>query len=502
MKAVFLIMMILCASVIHAQTMIDVTKWGADPTGKEDALPAIQKAIDAASPNQKTIFFFPRGIYQIGSFTKTSYSLENYSIKMHDNLEFRGEGNVSVIRLADHIFEGNNPDNNAHLFFGKNLKHITFSQLCIDLNGTSNTPAENVKKNHSAIFITHGQDVTIQQLKIMNAAGTNMINIKGNGSGLAITGSTFLNELKVQQANCYQYDFSFLYSEWDHTSINNCVIELQKDTTGSCTKVRPYNGGIEIHGSDSYVTNCSISNCFPGIYIASTGKRMKQVVVSDNKLMHCTKGISFWLEYPMDSIFIKNNYISIQSEKLEHFRFCAGIEAPNGNAKTYNKTLANAASIEHLIISKNKIESAPSAENASGIILHSLKHAVIKNNHINGINRGIVLLGSQWGTSDCLLQKNIIEVATDRYIIDKQQSCPILLSDLYPVADSGKCSFDNIDINNNLLTFKNKVTLPVKPCIALVEMPEHCRQHIPSICHFRNNFIQHKKASVCWNFLQ
>ena len=488
------------------QTMLNVVDFGADPKGIVDALPYIQNAIDKAKPYEKTILYFPQGNYLIGSFTKTAYALENYCIRLHDNLEFKGAGEKTIIQLADGLFQGMDPNNNAHLFYGKNIKHVAFSNFSIDMNGVHNAPGEGVKKNHAAIFITHGQNVSLNRINIFNAAGTNMVNIKGNGSGLSIIQSVFSNQMKVQQANCHQYDFSFLYSEWEHTTIKSCTISFEKDTTSGCAKVRLYNGGIEIHGSNSSVANCSISGCFPGIYISSTGKPMKAVTIRDNEMLCCTKGISFWLEYPMDSILIINNTINIQSENLEHFRSCVGIEIPNGNAKVYNNVLANAAPISHLTISRNSITVAPNATNASGIILHSVHESNINNNRLQDVNRyGIALLGSKWQTKNCAILQNVINTSTKNYALDKNKFCPILISDTYSNSEAIAYSFHNIDINSNQLIFGNKnaaASIPEKACILLMEIPQKWRKNIKSMIRFNKNRIIKSNAAVCWEWLK
>jgi hypothetical protein len=475
---------------LYAQTIHNVVDWGADPNGNSDAVPAIQKAIDAADPKQKTIIYFPKGKYLIASYFKTINSLENYCIKLHSNLEIRGEGGKSILFLADHLFEGSDSTQNAHLFYGRQVQEVGFKQFSMNLNGAKNAPGVGVKKNHAAIFVTHGKKVYLQNLQILNSAGTNMVNIKGNGNFLQIDNCVFKNEMKVQQNNCHQYDFSFVYSEWDSTYINRCEIMLEKDTAYICEKQRPYNGGIEIHGSDSRVSDCIVSNCFPGMYIASTGKKMKNVVVMNNKFIGCTKGISFWLEHPMDSITINKNTITIQSEKQEHFRYCTGIEVPNGNASDHNKILANASPIHHLTITHNMIKALPNAENASGIILHSIHDSKMGHNTLLGMNRfGIALLGSQWGSSNSLIFQNNIWIDIDRKNM-KEQIRPIYFFDKSMGDSALKCGFNKIKLFRNTVYLPKKkkgIAATLKSGFVLVDTPDKCKTK-PNQCV---EFINH-----------
>lgn len=506
MKLICLLTFSLFFKVLFAQNIQNVVVWGADPTGKIDAVPAIQKAINAADPKQKNIIYFPPGKYLIASFTQTPNYLENYCLRMHHNLEFRGEGEKSIISLAKHIFKGNDSLNNAHLFYGREIQNVAFIKLHIDLNGAENTPAEGVKKNHAAIFVTHGRNVSLEKIKIINAAGTNMVNIKGRGSLLNIQDCLFKNEAIIQKVNCNQYDFSFVYSEWDSTFINKSKIVLQKDVAGICKKQRPYNGGIEIHGSDSWVKNCSISNCFPGMYIASTGKAMKNVIVSNNHFSSCTKGISFWLEYPMDSITIRKNTIGIVSERLEHFRFCTGIEVPNGNASNYNSTLANAASIKNLFVFDNIISASISAENASGIMLHSIQQSKIERNKIKGVNRyGIVLLGSKWGSSFSSISQNEIHILSENRRSTKQSTAyPIFVSDNFKQNGMRNCSFKKISVYNNAYVHKGEksnTTNEEPPCSIMIEIPEKCKQNINECIEIGQQRNNGSKDHICRKYL-
>lgn len=51
------------------------------------------------------IIYFPAGIYYIASYTTTSNYLKNFCLLLHSNLDIMVDGDQTVIRLADHIFD-------------------------------------------------------------------------------------------------------------------------------------------------------------------------------------------------------------------------------------------------------------------------------------------------------------------------------------------------------------------------------------------------------------
>jgi len=403
--SIILLFLSICAS---SKNALNVKDFGAKGDGIADDTRAIQAAIDKAPPGSMTTIYFPDGIYNIASYTKTPNYLENYSLLLHSNLNIKGNEGKTVIRVANHIFDKSDTSANAHLFLGLIVENISFSNLIIDLNGANNLVPLNVMKNHSAIFLAQGGNCYIHDVTIKNCSGTNMLNIMGHGNKLLIENCKFLNGgnyVGVPEPNKNQVDFSFVYSEWDSTIFKNNIIKQENIDIG----LGKNSGGVELHGSFSSATNSYFEGCLPAIYISSDTKRVtKNVLVQNNQILNCVAGIIFWLGEPMRDITIKDNEITLTHSRSPIYIMASGILVPNGNLKEYNSHFANGAPITNLQIENNTIKADSMSTLSAGIVLHSLHDSYVENNTITGMNYGgIVLTGSKWGTDSLIVRGNI-----------------------------------------------------------------------------------------------
>ena len=395
---------------IFGETKLNVKNYGAKGDGLMDDTKAIQSTINAASPLTKTTIYFPAGTYKIGSYTTTRNYLENYCLFLHSNIDIEGEGDQTIIFLSDHIFDKRDTSANAHLFYGYKIQNISFSNLVIDMNGSNNLVPQKIIKNYSAIFTSYGNNYYIHDIAIRNCSGTNMINIMSKGRGLIIENCKFINGgnyVGNPFPNTGQYDYSFIYTEWDSTEVQNNIIEQQNIDIA----LQNYTGGIELHGSNTSAIANTIKGCWPAIYISSSNNSaMQNVLVQNNDIIDCVTGISFWIVQPMSNIFIYNNQIKLTTTRSSKLKLCAGIYVPNGNVKEYSKKMANAAPINNLEINGNTITANSMQMLSAGMVLHSLRNSLIQNNIITGMNYGgIVLTGSKWGTNSLLISKNIFK---------------------------------------------------------------------------------------------
>ena len=97
-KGLAINLMILILSIgANAESILNVRDFGAKGDGTTDDTKAIQSAINNASPILMTTIYFPKGIYNIASYTTTTNFLENYCLKLHSNLSIKGDGDGSII---------------------------------------------------------------------------------------------------------------------------------------------------------------------------------------------------------------------------------------------------------------------------------------------------------------------------------------------------------------------------------------------------------------------
>ena len=440
--------------------VINVKKLGAKGDGKTDDTKAIQAAINAATGYTPNTIYFPKGIYIIRSYTITKNYLENYFLLIHSNLTFKGEGTASIIRLGDHLFDKKDTSATAQLFFGSNISTITFSNLQIDMNGGKNLCPTGYIKNQRAIFINHGCDVKIEKMIIKNNSGRNMVMIAGSGKRLMIQNCTFLNGghyVGIKEENKNQVDFSFLYSEWDFTSVINNHIEQQDIDIA----LSGYTGGIEIHGSYCYAAKNKIIGCYPGFFVSSSWHNMEQTIIENNQIEKCMRGISFWVNFPMSNISILNNSITLTYSRLLKPAILDGIEIPNGNSSDYSFKLANNAPLTNIIIAGNRITSLisdTSKDKTAGMVLHSLQNSTIQNNIITEMNYGgVVLLGSKWGMQSLLVDKNIfLDFKTNNDL--KAVGGYVVITDTYSLDKKAAAGLKNINFSNNNFTRNKKIT--------------------------------------------
>lgn len=392
--------------------IINVKLYGARGDGKTDNTSKVQAALDACRKNERDTLYFPRGQYLFRSFVRPNHYFENYFLKIHSNLTILGQDSNTCLKIADHLFDKADSMANAHLFYGRQVKGFSIQRICIDLNGSQNLVPAGFIKNHSALFIDEGEDVILISVRISNSAGRNMIILKGTGSIAKIENCRFINGGRYVGKNVnnrWQDDFSFVYSEWDHTQMLNNIIRQENASIA----LTGYTGGIELHGSYSLASGNEIYGCYPAIYISSSWHPMYGTQILNNRLLDCVKGISFWVHYPLSDIVIRNNRISLVTATSENNPpVISGIEIPNGNASQYGFKQANNAPLYRLQIIDNEVIARSSRDKVktAGMLLHSLQEARISGNLISGVNyAGLIIQGSKWGTDSVLITGNRFE---------------------------------------------------------------------------------------------
>jgi hypothetical protein len=387
---------------------VNVMWFGATGNGTTDDTTAIQRAINFIKSVTGGTLYFPNGTYSVGSvYTLPSGGsyLDQYMIDVSNtvNLTLRGESKSAVIRLKNHFLDGGvDAQSNAHIFSGSAASGFTLDGLFFDLNGATNlTPAGKIR-NSIAVRIQNGDRLTVRGCKFVNSGGHNVISAGGAGDTFILKDNEFVNGGRGVPGNVNNPDFSFVYSEWKNTKASHNTITQEFGPGG-------FSGGIELHGSDSYATHNTITNCEPAIWIASVPYAISNIVVSDNIFKDCNRGVAFWRGLTLKNITISDNEISV---KKWAGSASAGISIPMPADGIFTADVAHGGYIENLTINDNTItDGQPDLPDASnyGILLASLKTAKIHNNTISRMNGpGIVLSGSPFGMTDVSVTENQI----------------------------------------------------------------------------------------------
>ena len=492
-KLMFLLLLIFISLNIIAQKVINVKQFGAKGNGVSNDTRAIQRAVEYLSSDSMGIIYFPTGVYNISSYIKTKNYLENFCIKLHSNLSFVGDGANSILRIANHLFDNKDTAANAHLFYGSNVKNISFSNFVIDMNGSKNMVPKNVIKNHSAIFCNYGENFKINNLTIKNCSGTNMLNIMGRGKNLFIENCQFINGgnyVGVPKPNKNQVDFSFIYSEWDSTIIKDNLIQQENIEIG----LGNYCGGIELHGNNSEAAENVIKGCWPAIYITSNMGILKNVTIEKNIMKDCVTGVSFWINFEMQNIVIKNNIINLTETENAKNIFCTGISIPNGNMNEYNYRFANAASVFGLEITGNAIEADSMKTLSIGMLLHSIHQCEISENTIKKMNYGgIVLQGSKWGIDSVNIENNTFV----GFMENKHPTAVagyIIVTDTRAQKRNESDLFKNILVSNNAFIGNVDVVKSKNFYGAFIVLPKEMKNSIK----FVNNQFTNNGENIHW----
>ncbi len=428
--------------------------WGAKGDGQTDDTLAIQSALNASNN-----VFIPSGTYILGTITYFGVDnnldpwgtwLWNLMLTPHSNQTISGTG-TSVLKLKDHFLDQpgdtvydavDYSSSNAHMMGGYSLNNLTITGVTFDMNGPNNLVLPGMMRNAMAIRINGGSNITITNNYFHNSAGNNMIMLL-NGTGVDIENNVLENGGQyvgspVQNVN--NTDFTFMYFDWNGVTVKNNLIEQDNIDIAMAGNT----GGIEIHGSDTVVSDNIIVGCFPGINVGSTPNTVSglqnNITVSNNTILRSLDGILLFPgkdSYPapaINNLNITGNTITLSQSALRvtssNPGTCAGLLVPNGGAGyNYSPDNGNNGYLENVLLQNNSIAldfSNGVLYNCQGMNLHSLHTATITQNTIIGMTfPGMQFLGSPWGSSNVQISANTI---ADDGVPPSQYQTGILLS--------------------------------------------------------------------------
>ena len=218
-----------------------------------------------------------------------------------------------------------------------------------------------------------------------------------------ITNNVIRNGGTSIPGNKFQDDYSAIYSCAELTNVTGNKIS---------NDIYPFanSGAVEIHNSDSVVANNIFEKCQPAIYICSdfSDQTVARVVVHNNQINHCNRGIFFDGKGDFARIEISDNYFLMNKFQVNSkFSLAAAIQTRRTDSLVYDYTQR----INNLRVTGNEMteEFAVIPDKASSCFarIASIHGAVFQNNRIAHITgSAIVLMGSPFGMKDVFFVDN------------------------------------------------------------------------------------------------
>lgn len=415
----------------------DIRKFGAKGNGTDDDAPSIRNAINYLKSKEKTILYFPKGIYYINSgdprglSTADNYSKNDYytCFEVINNMKIIGDGNDSVLlynsnRLGYNLisnkgdvgaifanFRVNSTDNYAvsGLVEIKNLK-VTYTVLeegeknirdyidgqLIRVNTNNVSSPDLWTQNYNGSF-------NFENITIENATGHQIFNVSG-GNKVTANNVNIHNIGKIN--NTANTDHSSFFINAQLLDINNCQVYCDSQSTGTA---------FECHS-----TNCFITNCYTK-YISRFTNLVGNVngyagnyEVSNNICKNNKSFIAIWpLPYKYygtikvhDNIITLSYKTSSDSEaivKMQHDGSYTGTENPIETFEFYNNYCTTN------ITDSTTVNTATNADSA--MLLSMIKNIKINHNRFTNFRRGLIFITER--TLACIkdieINNNIIE---------------------------------------------------------------------------------------------
>jgi len=308
---------------------VDVTFFGAVGDGVHDDRPAIQAAIDFASPG--CTVWIPAGTYLLDSRAGSRAPDGNPRaavLMLPSDVSILGEGDQSVLKLGDGMNDCLDPvptDTSAcggyHIFHHeegnsrpeRTINNITLSSFRIDGNAAGNpvppNPLEipNYQTRGAAVMIRFGDNIIIDDMTFENINGRQVVHIGNNGvtdqlTNFAIRNSRFFHHAQDPNIN----DHSSVYSVGDGGFIEDNVFTNSPLDNGFVVAT-----AIELHGNDTLVQRNQVKHYRVGANIAATRRDQRDSTFFDNDFLAVRGGFAFWAVPPwvLSGMTLRDNLV-------------------------------------------------------------------------------------------------------------------------------------------------------------------------------------------------
>lgn len=234
---------------------------------------AFQNAINDVAAAGGGIVFVPKGTYLF----QTPSNNNNTFVLLHSNVKIVGEGDASIIKIANGLAAGG-----FNLFSGDiatppTLDNLQFSDFCIDGNSAFNPNTGN--KNNFLIYAQHGTQIVIQNLFIKNANSLNPILL-----GDPTTATISMTDVNISNNRFYNIandinllDHATVWVSTDGAIIHGNIFE----SPPSNITAQSVGTAVELHGANLICSSNKIevyANCFN----VGSGALTRNVQIVDN----------------------------------------------------------------------------------------------------------------------------------------------------------------------------------------------------------------------------
>lgn len=371
--------------------------------------------------------------YNIGGTTVTAMGC-NPSVHMFTTADtINGGYDIHSLAIYDVTFDGNSINN---VFKFTQYDTEKRPAMLLRIGGGEHIVIERCQfkdcAGRNSLLLSHRRNVNSGAIEAEVLKDATIKDCIFKNGGAYISG--YNNDENLPVNKC-QNDFSFLYSDFDNTVVENCkFIQCDLDTheviagrdwggrrhlliddhlydnyNGERNEMKLlYTGGFEIHGSNSTCTHCMFIGCLPAMYIAivdDSTNGIENVIISDNIITDCRRAITFHRvpNASFKNISILNNYIYSLGSPVESVSVIH-INAFNIDEEWYN------VSMEDINIIGNAIRGE-----STGIYL--AQHLINCNISSNVFNvRGFPIeLQCIYGCENVVISDNVIKIPNETY---------------------------------------------------------------------------------------